>query len=241
MSRIHMILQGKGGVGKTMVAATLAQFLTDKGTPPLCIDTDPVNSTLKGYRALNVHRLNILKNNEIQPRRFDDLIEMVATANQDVIIDNGASSFVPLSHYLISNDVCPLLETMGHELVVHSLITGGQAMVDTLSGFAQLVGQFPLQAQFVVWLNPLWGPIEYEGKDFRAMKVYTEYQTRIRAVIQIPTLKTETYGRDFSDLLQQRMTFSEAMSNMELGIMTRQRLKMIRNQLFLELHQSGML
>jgi len=49
--KIHMVLQGKGGVGKSFVAAPMAQFLQDKGRDPLCIDTDPVNATFAGYSA----------------------------------------------------------------------------------------------------------------------------------------------------------------------------------------------
>ena len=48
MAKIHMILQGKGGVGKSMIAATLAQWKRAHGEAPLCIDTDPVNATFAG-------------------------------------------------------------------------------------------------------------------------------------------------------------------------------------------------
>ena len=107
MAKIHMVLQGKGGVGKSMIAATIAQYKAGKGQKPLCIDTDPVNATFEGYKALNVRRLNIMDGDEINTRNFDALVEMIASAEGDVIIDNGASSFVPLSHYLISNQVPP--------------------------------------------------------------------------------------------------------------------------------------
>ena len=131
MSKIHLLLQGKGGVGKSFVAALLAQYKIDKGHKPLCIDTDPVNATLFGYKGLGVKRLQIMEAEEINPRSFDTLIEMIAPVTDDVIIDNGASSFVPLSHFLISNQVPALLTEMGHELVVHTLVTGGQALLDT--------------------------------------------------------------------------------------------------------------
>ena len=45
MAKINMVLQGKGGVGKSFVASTLAQYMKNKGEEPLCIDTDPVNTT----------------------------------------------------------------------------------------------------------------------------------------------------------------------------------------------------
>jgi adenylylsulfate kinase-like enzyme len=40
---IHLVLQGKGGVGKSVVASWLAEFLIQRGGPVRCIDGDPVN------------------------------------------------------------------------------------------------------------------------------------------------------------------------------------------------------
>jgi hypothetical protein len=241
MSKIHMVLQGKGGVGKSMIAAAIAQHKISKGQSPLCIDTDPVNATFEGYKALKVRRLNIMDGDEINTRNFDVLVELIAMAENDVIIDNGASSFVPLSHYLISNQVPALLQDMGHTLVVHTVITGGQALLDTVSGFAQLASQFPAECLFVVWLNPYWGAIEHEGKGFEQMKAYTANKGRVSAIIKIPTLKEETYGRDFAEMLQERMTFDEALSMESLTIMTRQRLKIVRTQLYGQMENTAVL
>jgi hypothetical protein len=228
-------------VGKSFIAATLAQYKASKGQKPLCVDTDPVNATFAGYKALGVKRLQIMEGDEINPRNFDTLVELVAPSKDDVIIDNGASSFVPLSHYLISNQVPALLADMGHELVVHTVITGGQALLDTVSGFSQLVSQFPTEAIFVVWLNPYWGPIEHEGKGFEQLKAYTANKARVSAIVSIPALKEETYGRDLSDMLQERLTFDEALAMDSLTIMTRQRLKIVKGQLFGQLDSAAVL
>ena len=241
MTKIHMVLQGKGGVGKSMIAATLAQYKASNGAKPLCIDTDPVNATFEGYQALDVRRLHIMDGDEINTRNFDALVEMIAAAEGDVIIDNGASSFVPLSSYLIGNQVPALLQEMGHELVVHTVVTGGQALKDTVTGFTQLAAQFPAECLFVVWLNPYWGPIEHEGKGFEKMKAYIDNKARVSAIIQIPALKEETYGRDFSEMLQARRTFEEALADSALTIMTRQRLKIVKTQLFARLQQAAVL
>ncbi|CCD35609.1 unnamed protein product [Candidatus Paraburkholderia kirkii UZHbot1] len=105
MAKIHITLQGKGGVGKSFIAVNTAQYKAHKGQKPLCVDTDPVNEIFTGFQSLNVHRLEIMEGDEINSRNFDVLVEMVTPATDDVIIDNGASSFVLLSHYLISNQV----------------------------------------------------------------------------------------------------------------------------------------
>lgn len=232
MASIHLILQGKGGVGKSMIAAFIAQYKLGKGKLPLCLDTDPVNASFEAYKSLKVSRLSILQHEEIDPRRFDQLIEQIAKAKTDVIIDNGASSFVPLSAYVLSNHVPTLLRDMGHQLIVHTVVTGGQALLDTLTGMTQLIRQFPAEVPFVVWLNPYWGPIELEGKSFEQMKAYREHKDRISAIIPLPDLKKETFGRDLSDMLQNHLTFDEAMASSTLTIMARQRLSIIKKQLF---------
>jgi len=241
MAKIHIILQGKGGVGKSFIAATLAQYFFQEGKIPLCIDTDPVNSTFYGFKALNVQRLEILEDNEINSRNFDTLIEMIATATDHVIVDNGASSFVPLSHYIISNQVAGLLKEMGHELIVHTVITGGQGLVDTVSGFAQLITQFPQETKFVVWLNPYWGPIEHDGKSFEQMKAYKDNKERVSAIVEIPALKQETYGLDLRNMLQERLTFDETLANPNLSIMNRQRLKIVKDQFYHQIKTTEML
>jgi P-type conjugative transfer protein TrbG len=54
---IHLTLQGKGGVGKSLVASVLAQYLKEQGKDVRCIDTDPVNRTFAQYSALGADRL----------------------------------------------------------------------------------------------------------------------------------------------------------------------------------------
>ena len=78
MAKIHMILQGKGGVGKSLISAILAQHKAHKNQTPLCIDTDPVNATFHGFRSLNVRRLEIMDGDEINSRNFDQLVELLS-------------------------------------------------------------------------------------------------------------------------------------------------------------------
>lgn len=238
MAKIHITMQGKGGVGKSFVSTISAQFIQHRGNTPLCFDSDPINPTFYGFLGLKVVRIPIMDGDIINARYFDDLIEKIASTTHDVVIDNGASSFVPLSHYLISNEVPSLLSGLGHQLVLHTVITGGQAMLDTVSGFSQLVNQFPSETQFVVWLNPFWGPIEYEGKSFQEMKVFKENEQRISNVIEIPKLKEETFGKDLSEMLKERLTFDEAITAESRSLMTKQRLKIVKDALFSQLENS---
>ena len=40
---IHLVLQGKGGIGKSVVASWLTEFLSTRGQKVCAIDADPVN------------------------------------------------------------------------------------------------------------------------------------------------------------------------------------------------------
>ena len=71
---IHMSLQGKGGVGKSLIASILAQYLQSRNQRIECIDTDPVNRTFSQYKAVNASRLELLRNGNVDPRGFDALV-----------------------------------------------------------------------------------------------------------------------------------------------------------------------
>ncbi len=232
MPKIHTILSGKGGVGKSFVAALLAQYLIEKGLKAKCIDTDPLNATFHRYKLLTVERLEIMDGQSIDQRCFDQLIEYIADSNDDVIIDNGASSFISLCEYILENDIPNLLIDMNHEMVVHSIITGGQCLLDTMNGLSELITHFPPHVQFVVWLNPFLGPIELENKSFFEMKVYSDNKERLSKIIQLPKFNQATFGHDLTHLTKEYLTFAESINSSLTNIMTRQRLKMIRTQMF---------
>lgn len=65
MRKIHMLLQAKGGVGKSLIASFLAQYFTSCGHAVRCIDAGPVNCTFSQYARLNVQRLKVPRNGGI--------------------------------------------------------------------------------------------------------------------------------------------------------------------------------
>jgi hypothetical protein len=67
------------------------------------------------------------------------------------------------------------------------------------------------------------------------MKVYLDNKSRVSAIIKIPDYKAETFGRDLSEMLQAKLTFDDAIDKPELTIMMRQRLKIVKSQLFEQL------
>lgn len=69
---VHFILQGKGGIGKTLVSTMLAQWIATKDDkPPRCYDTDQENATFSRYKAMAVKHVEVMTNTRhIDPKRF---------------------------------------------------------------------------------------------------------------------------------------------------------------------------
>ena len=241
MSNVHIVLQGKGGVGKSLAASMLAQFLTSRGETPLCIDTDPTNATFAGFKALNVRKLALLEDGDINPRNFDAMMELIAGSKEAVVVDSGASTYNPLSAYMFDNGVPEVIADLGHKLVLHTIVVGGQALVDTLAGFASVAEAFPAPAAIVVWLNPYHGPIEHEGKSFEQLKAYKDLKDREAAIVTLPDLKRETFGADVQEMLAERKTLDEAMANAALPLMQRHRLGRVRDAVFGELAKAAII
>ena len=240
MRTVHLILQGKGGVGKSLVASLLCQYLIAQGRNILAFDTDPVNQTLTGYKDLPVQELHLMKGDDIDRRRFDQLIEDILTAPGDVVVDNGAASFVPLSAYLKENQTIDFLEESGIRVLIHTVFTGGQAMKETADGLVSLASHFPT-VPLVVWLNRYFGEIATETKKFEEFKVYRENQDKIAALIYIPLKSQQTFGKDLEELFSRHQTFAAALASDALPVMTKQRLKIFWNEVSQAIDMTGII
>src|SRR3984957_9865496 len=233
---IHLTLQGKGGVGKSLVASVLAQYLREKGRDVRCIDTDPVNRTFAQYAALAADRLNLRdEHNRIEQRAFDSLIERFLTEEAATfVVDNGASTFLPLWHYLLENSALDYLRQSGRRVYVHTVITGGQALLDTPNGFNELA-QTTQERNIVVWVNEYFGRVEADGKKFSEMAAYRDNADKVCGAVIFTKRNQDTFGRDVEDMVSAKLTFQEAITTARGTIMAKQRLKMVQRDLFEQL------
>jgi PHD/YefM family antitoxin component YafN of YafNO toxin-antitoxin module len=235
MKEFHCILQTKGGIGKSVAAAWLSQYLLNQGRAILAIECDQSNRTLSRYERLQTERLDLLdKDQQIDRRRFDALMErLVEDREPTVIMDNGQASFVPLTRYLVECDALSLLEQAGRQSYVHCVVTGGQLGPSTLSGLEEILSALANRAQVVVWRNAHFGPIDEAA-----------YQTVLEASgAELPEpVHLDRWSQPFEDdvqeMLQRFLTFEEAIQSPDLGLMTRQRLAMVQRRIFGELQHA---
>src|ERR1700704_4666308 len=99
---IHLVLQGKGGVGKSVVASWLAEFLIKRGQNVQCVDGDPVNRSLGQYKALRAEKLDLVNSDGlVQRTRYDALLERFATEEAVFVLDSGATAFLPFWTFVV--------------------------------------------------------------------------------------------------------------------------------------------
>ena len=229
---LHLTLQGKGGVGKTLVSTLIAQYLFSKKSNPLCVDTDPVNRTFSGFKALKVTSLDIMDKDQVNIRAFDQLIEMIIKSENDCVVDNGASSFIPLTAYLKEGDILSFLTTENITIYIHVVVTGGQAQDDTIKGLNFVIQNFGPSIKTVVWLNEYFGKIEHQGKTFEEMQIFKKNKTNIHGIVTIPEMTKETFGHDIKQMLEDRVTFEEYLESDKYMIIPKQRIKKFKDTLF---------
>ncbi|MEO5934617.1 MAG: hypothetical protein ABIQ08_13850, partial [Duganella sp.] len=158
---VHFILQGKGGIGKTLVSTILAQWLASKDAagdleerrqPLRCYDTDQENATFSRYKAMEVKHVPVMTDSRtIDPKRFDALMIDILEEDGNCVIDNGANTFSPLMGYLLENDCFALLQESGRKVYIHTIVGGGDTLHDTAMGFVSTAKS--TNVPLVLWEN----------------------------------------------------------------------------------------
>ena len=180
---VHFILQGKGGIGKTLVSTILAQWLAAKDERPLrCYDTDQENATFSRYKAMNVKHVPVMTDTRnIDPKRFDALMIDLLEEDGNCVVDNGANTFSPLMGYLLENDCFDLLQESGRKVYIHTIVGGGDTLHDTAMGFVSTAKS--TRVPLVLWENEHFGLLQSaSGKHlYRVAHLCRPRRARVRA------------------------------------------------------------
>jgi hypothetical protein len=226
--KLHFVLQGKGGVGKTFVSLLLAQAIAGKGEPVICVDTDPVNASLSSLSTMDPERVSIFQGKKVDTKALDLFVERLLRDDAHFVVDNGAASFVPVSQYLLENDVVGMMVEDGRQPVIHTVITGGPAMLDTVKGLTSLLADFPPSVRLVIWLNEFFGPIvNAQGKPFEELPVYSDNRDRIFALVRLPMVSEEA-STDLRDMITRRLTFDQALARDNTSILRVQKSRLFK-------------
>jgi hypothetical protein len=225
--KVHVVLGGKGGIGKTHIAALIAQALAERGDKPLCFDADPVNASLHEIAALKAEPVTIFceDSEEADIESLDGMFERWIEANVPVVVDVGAAAFIPMSRYLLQ--VCDwMVESALVQPIVHAIIAAGPELAQTADDFDRLAEQFPASVPMVLWLNPHHGSlVSADGTRFRDAPVVRKHDDRLAGIVELPTL-SRFFRHSLARMTERRMTFAEADVS-DLYVMDKQRLRQI--------------
>ena len=229
MTNIHLVGGEKGGVGKSLVARILAQYMIDKELPFIGFDTDRSHGALMRFYA--GHASPVLVD------RYEALDAIIETAVEQpgrrVLVDLAAQTHDPLVRWMDDGGVVNLADEMGLTLNYWHVMDTGKDSVDLLK---KLLDRFGTGLKYVLVRN------QVRGNDFSVLEQSGE-QARAQAlgarIVSVKRLHEGVMNRIDSA----SSSFSEAKTSDKdetgLGLMDRQRIKMWLRDAYREMDDVG--
>jgi len=168
MSKIHLIGGEKGGVGKSVVARVVAQYLIDNNIPFLGFDTDRSHGSLLRFYADYASPVVVDRYESL------DTIVEAATENPDkrILVDLAAQTHDPLVKWMDDSGVLETAEELGLAFHYWHVMDSGKDSVDLLK---KLLDRFGARLNYVLVLNQLRGEnfdiFEKSGEKERAAEL----------------------------------------------------------------------
>jgi cellulose biosynthesis protein BcsQ len=141
--RLDLILNGKGGVGKSFFAVNLVQYLKDKKIQFVACDCDNENSTLKRFHG-EVEFLELA-----HPRGLDPMIRALEKFDL-VVVDCRAASTEVFFNYFDEINLPETLQTLSAALTVVMPVNQEADSIDQLQ---RIVGKLKKTCSYVVLRN----------------------------------------------------------------------------------------
>jgi CobQ/CobB/MinD/ParA nucleotide binding domain len=150
MANIHFIGGEKGGVGKSLVARVLAQYLIDRGLPFLGFDTDRSHGALMRFYAGYASPVLL--------DRYETLDAIVEAAvdqpERRILVDLAAQTHDPLVKWMEESGVLDLAEESAFVIHYWHVMDAGKDSVDLLK---RLLDRFGSRLNYVLVLNQIRG------------------------------------------------------------------------------------
>jgi hypothetical protein len=228
-TRIHLIGGEKGGVGKSLVARIVAQYMIDRGLPFVGFDTDRSHGAL--LRFYREHAAPVLVD---RVESLDAIVESaVDVPGRRVLVDLAAQTHDPLVKWMDDAGVVNLVDELGIALHYWHVMDAGKDSVDLLK---KLLDRFGTGLNYVLVRN------QVRGNDFGLLEQSGE-QARAQALgARVVTIK-KLHENVINKIDSGSSSFGEAKASDKdstvLGLMDRQRVKMWLRDAYRELDEVG--
>ena len=148
MSAIHLIGGEKGGVGKSVLARILAQYMIGNKIPFIGFDTDRSHGSLLRFYT------DYTSPTIIDDYQSLDAIMEAAAENPEhrILVDLAAQTHHPLAKWLDDSGVLELADELGITLYYWNVMDSGKDCVDLLG---KLLDQYESRLNYILVQNQL--------------------------------------------------------------------------------------
>ena len=230
MSTIHFVGGEKGGVGKSVVARLLAQYMIDHELPFIGFDTDKSHGSLLRFYS-DYAAATIIDDYE----SLDAIIETAsAQPEQRILVDLAAQTHQPLARWLDESGVLDLAEELGITICYWNVMDSGKDCVDLLD---KLLSQFGTQLNYVLVQNQVrdeqFNILEHSGVKDRALA----FDAKVMSLKRLHTpVMTKVDSNSYSFWAAKN---KDTESSYPLGLLERQRMKIWLNHAYSEISNIG--
>ena len=221
--RINLILNGKGGVGKSFFAVNFVQFLKDRNIEYSAYDCDNENSTLKRFHA-DVEFFNL------EGRRALDPIFRSLEKSDLVVVDCRAASTGVFFNYFDVIELRPTLQELAADLTVIVPVNHETDSVDQLQ---RLVNKLGDACSYVVLRNQVHDET-FTLYDQSVIRQRLQKDLRAR---EITMTKLQPFLVE--ELSLNNLTITPAIQDGRLHLLDRRRLQTWQRKLYTEIESAA--
>ena len=215
MAHIHFIGGEKGGVGKSLVARILAQYLIDHERPFLGFDTDRSHGALMRFYAGYASPVVVDRYESL-----DAIVEAAAAEpDRSILVDLAAQTQEALTQWMDDSGLLELSSELGVAITYWHVMDSGRDSVDLLK---KLLDRFGSRLNYVLVQNHIRGDnfdlLDTSGEKQRALQLHARI-INVKRLHESSMIKIDGHSSSFWSATQS--TDAHA-----LGILERQRVKM---------------
>ena len=215
MAHINFIGGEKGGVGKSLVARILAQYLIDHERPFLGFDTDRSHGALMRFYAGYASPV-VVDNYE----SLDAIVEAAAAdPDRSILVDLAAQTQGALTQWMDDSGLLELSSELGVAITYWHVMDSGRDSVDLLK---KLLDRFGSRLNYVLVQNHIRGDnfdlLDASGEKQRAMELHARI-INVKRLHETSMIKIDGHSSSFWSATQRADAHA-------LGILERQRVKM---------------
>lgn len=247
--RLHIVIGGKGGSGKSCAAANLGGYLKAKGSTLLCLDLDPINSTFAKWKGLDVQCVDVLNHarTRVDNAKVEALFATVieSASFSEVIMDMGNTAFLSLIQYFKEIDALEIFKVSDVEVLFHVPLTGGQSAKETLDDWLKVQEIVKHDAKMVAWANEfIGGPVgitvDGEWKPISAYPMVTVPTTVGIVTVKDRAHESDTMKADNARMVEECKLIEEIKNDANWSLFSRSRVGAIVKEIRDQLESAGL-